>query len=124
MLLTGKQFKILNRKLISSLQLQADAGGKNFVYGIEVDVLLKGHKHRLQHSIDLVDQNNEKRVKAHSDLFTYELKVLKDVAMERYVLFIQDVKKVSEDVNLKIEELHEDMGKEVAKLNHNYSSLH
>ncbi|KAL7601611.1 hypothetical protein Lser_V15G20875 [Lactuca serriola] len=41
MLMSGKHFKILNRKLNSLLQLQADAGGKHSVSGIEVDVMLK-----------------------------------------------------------------------------------
>ncbi|CAI9287037.1 unnamed protein product [Lactuca saligna] len=53
-----------------------------------------------------------------------QVKALKDVSKERHVLLIQDVKKVRKDVNLKIQELREDMGKEVATLNHNYSSLH
>lgn len=41
MLMSGKQSKILNRKLNSVLQLQANAGGQNYVTGIEVDVMLK-----------------------------------------------------------------------------------
>lgn len=56
--------------------------------------------------------------------FNHELKELKAVAKERHLLFVQDVKKVREDVNLKIEELRVDMAKEIADLDHNYSSLH
>lgn len=92
--------------------------------GIEVDVMLKGQEHRLSEAIELVDQNNEKRVKAQSTSFNAELKDLKVVARERHVLFVQDLKKVREDINMKIEELCEDMAKEIAALEHNYSSLH
>ena len=35
------------------------------------------------------------------------------VTKERHVLFVQEVKKVREDVNLQIRELREDMQKEV-----------
>lgn len=37
--------------------------------------------------------------------FSFNLKDLKDVAKEHHILFIQDAKKVREDVNLKIQEL-------------------
>lgn len=39
--ISGKQFKILNRKPNSLLQLQEDAGNRHSVSGIEVDVMLK-----------------------------------------------------------------------------------
>lgn len=38
--------------------------------------------------------------------------------------FVEALKRVHEDVNLKIEELHSEMTKEVAKVDHNYSNLH
>lgn len=40
------------------------------------------------------------------------------------MLFVQDVKTVRENVNLKTEELRADMAKEIAALDHIYSSLH
>ena len=55
-------------------------------------------------------RNNEIRVKAQSSTFNSNLLDLKVVAKERHVLFIQDVKKVREDVNFKLQELKEDMG--------------
>ena len=48
MLMSGKQFKILNRKLNSLLLLQANARGRNIVSGIEVDVMLKDQELRLR----------------------------------------------------------------------------
>ena len=70
-----------------------------------------------------MDKSNELRIKAQSRSFNGALTDLKAIARERHVLFIQDVKKVREDVNPKIEELCEDMAKEVTLLEHNYSSL-
>ena len=48
MLMFGKQFKMLNRKLNSLLQLQADARSRYHVFVIDVDVLLKAQEHRLK----------------------------------------------------------------------------
>lgn len=42
MLMSGKQFKILNRKLNCLLQIQADGGGKNLISSIDMDVMLEG----------------------------------------------------------------------------------
>ncbi|CAI9275627.1 unnamed protein product [Lactuca saligna] len=47
MLITMKQFKILNTKLNSILQSQADLGGGNFVTSLEVDGMLKMIEGRL-----------------------------------------------------------------------------
>ncbi|CAI9299544.1 unnamed protein product [Lactuca saligna] len=124
MLLTRKQFKILNQKLNSLLQIQAGGGNKHSVSSLEVDIILKCQKHRLHEAISDVDRNTEKRVKAQSLNFTYDLIELKVVAKGRHFLFIQDVKKVREDVNFKLQELREDMGKEIDVLQQDYSSLH
>lgn len=64
MLLTGKQFKIFNRKLNSLLEVKAHSGDKHSVSSIEVDILLKRQENRLHEAISDVDRNNEKRVKA------------------------------------------------------------
>lgn len=45
--MSGKQFKILNKKLDSILQSQTDARGRNSVSSIEVDVMLKAEEDRL-----------------------------------------------------------------------------
>ena len=85
---------MLNRKLNSILKFQADSGLKHSVSGIKVDVMLKAVEHRLQHKIDVNDKNNELRLKAQNYLYTSSLKELRNVAKERHVLFVQDVKKV------------------------------
>ncbi|CAI9262736.1 unnamed protein product [Lactuca saligna] len=81
-------------------------------------------ENRLLDAITDADRQNEKRMKAQSMSFTSNLKYLKAIVKEGHILFIQDVKKVREDVNLKIQELREDIGKEVSALQHDYSSLH
>ncbi|CAI9302133.1 unnamed protein product [Lactuca saligna] len=90
MLMTMKQFKILNTKLNSILQSLADLGGVNSVTSLKVDDALK------------------------------ELKL---VAKERHVLFVQDVKKVREDVNYILQELRQDMEKEIAIVRTDFASL-
>ena len=68
MLMSGKQFKILNQKLNLILQSQADSGAKKSVSGIEVDVIIKAAKLRLHTKIDTNDENNARRMKAQGDL--------------------------------------------------------
>ncbi|CAI9262042.1 unnamed protein product [Lactuca saligna] len=124
MLMTMKQFKILNTKLNSILQSQADLGGGNSMTSLEVDGLLKlrewritskvsgmikDSESRLLEKIDICDHSNEMRVNSHKSTFEGDLKELKLVAKERHVLFVQDVKKVREDVNFKLQELRPDM---------------
>ena len=70
-----------------------------------------------------MDRNNEKRVKAPSSTFNSNLLELKAIARERHILLVQDVKKVREYVNFKLQELREDMGREIAILQQDYSSI-
>lgn len=55
-LISGKQFKILNRKLNSLLQLHADAKSRHNVTGIEVDVMLKAQENRLKSVMDHMEK--------------------------------------------------------------------
>ncbi|CAI9266780.1 unnamed protein product [Lactuca saligna] len=100
MLMSGKQFKILNRKLNSLLQLQVYGGGKDSVSGIEVDVMLKAQEHCIQDKLDQIYKNNELRDKSKFESFNGALRALKDVAKERHVMYVQDVKTIRENVNL------------------------
>ena len=71
--MTGQQSKILNRKLNSILQSQADSGAKTSVSGIEADVMLRTVELRMQKQMDVMDKNNELRVKAQTDSFNSAL---------------------------------------------------
>lgn len=118
MLMSRKQSKILNNKLNSILQSQVDAVGRNYVSSVEVDVMLKAHEARLFNKISCLvqdseswivenvdgnDKNNELRVKSPSSNFIEEVIGFKRVGIKRHLLFVQDVKKVREDVNLKLQ---------------------
>lgn len=73
--------------------------------------------------MDINDKNNELRGKSQSSTFNEELRDLQRVTKEHQVLFVQDVKKVHEDVNFKIQEIREDMSKEIAVVQRDYASL-
>ncbi|CAI9297485.1 unnamed protein product [Lactuca saligna] len=137
-LMKMKQFKILNTQLNSIFQSQADLGGGNSVTSLEVDGLLKmlegrisskvlgmikDSESRLLEKIDLCDHSNEMRVNAQKSTFEGDLKELKLVAKERHVLFVQDVKKVRENVNYKLQELRQDMKKEISNVRTEFASL-
>ncbi|CAI9290462.1 unnamed protein product [Lactuca saligna] len=97
MLMTMKQLKILNTKLNSILQSQADLGRGNLVTSLEVDGLLKMVEGRisskvsgmikdsescLPEKIDLCDHSNEIGVNAQKSTFEGDLKELKCAARE------------------------------------------
>ncbi|CAH1428483.1 unnamed protein product [Lactuca virosa] len=69
---------------------------------------------RLLEKVDHNDQNNELRVNSLTSMFRGEVNEFKHLVKERHVLFVQDVKKVREDVNLQLQELRQDMQKETS----------
>ncbi|CAI9277319.1 unnamed protein product [Lactuca saligna] len=136
MLMTMKPFKILNSKLNSILQSQADVGSVG-VTSLEVDSLMKLMEGRViskasrlikdseSRVLEKVDQHHastENRINSQNADFVREVKDLKMVTKERNVLFVQEVKKVREDVNLQIRELCEEMQKEVQIVQQDYAS--
>lgn len=91
---------------------------------IEVDVLLKAQEHRLKTVMEQIETKHEERLKRQADTFQHEVKELQAVAKEHHIMFVEAVNKVKEDVNLKFEEIHTEMSKEIVKLDQNYSNLH
>ncbi|CAI9262773.1 unnamed protein product [Lactuca saligna] len=73
---------------------------------------------------DRMDKNNELKVKFQSNSFDVAFRDLKATAKSRHVLYVQDVKAVRENVNLNIQELHEDVTNEIATVDKNSSTLH
>ena len=55
---------------------------------------------RILEKVDHNDQNYELRVNSKNSTFLGEVKDLKSMAKERHILFVQDVNKVHEDINL------------------------
>ncbi|CAI9284440.1 unnamed protein product [Lactuca saligna] len=138
MIMTMKPFKILNSKLNSILQSQADVGNAG-INLLQVDSLMKETENRLLsknsglirdsesrilEKIDQSDSSTENRIKFLRTDFLKEVKDLRMFTKERHVLFVQEVKKVREDVNMQIRELREEMTKEVQTLNQGYDSAH
>ncbi|CAI9290737.1 unnamed protein product [Lactuca saligna] len=82
---------------------------------MEVGVLLKSQEDRLKAAMEQIESNPEESVKHHVETFQNEFKVLHEVAKERHVLFVEEVKQVQEYVNLKVESLNSKMSKEVTK---------
>ena len=136
--MTMKQYKILNQKLNSIIQSHADLGGGSSISSLEIDSMfklcesriitkvsgmLKAYESMLMEKIDFTDQTNELRIKNQRSDFMGELKDLRTVTKERHVLFVQEVKKVREDVNSKIQELREDMNKEILSVQPDYMYL-
>lgn len=48
MLISGRKLKIINHKLNSLLQIQADTGGWNSVFGVDVEFMLMSQENRLK----------------------------------------------------------------------------
>ncbi|CAI9287683.1 unnamed protein product [Lactuca saligna] len=96
MLIRMKQFKILNKKSNSILQSQVDLGSSLSVSIMEVDDLLKTFEAKVASKFS--------RMVRDSEMLRGEVKEFKNL--------VKDVKKVREDVNLKIQELRQDMQKD------------
>ncbi|CAI9285071.1 unnamed protein product [Lactuca saligna] len=139
MIMSMKQFKILIKKLNYIIQSQVDTVGNNSVLGMAIDGLLKAVEARLVskmsgmlkdsecriiEKLDHNDQNSELQVNSLDTKFFGTVKDLQAVAKERHTLFVLDVKKVREDVNFKLQELREEMTKEVTVVQKDYASLH
>ncbi|CAI9277586.1 unnamed protein product [Lactuca saligna] len=86
--------------------------------------MLKASEIVLMEKVDYLDQTTELHLKNQRSDFLGEVKDLRSVGKERHVLFVQEVKKVRVDVNSKIQELHEQMNKEILSVQHDYPSLH
>ncbi|CAI9283912.1 unnamed protein product [Lactuca saligna] len=86
-------------------------------------VMIKDFEARVLEKVDLNDQTNDNRMSSQRKDFLHEVKELKAVTREWHVLYVQEVKKVREDVNLQIEELWEDMQKEVQVVQQDYAFI-
>ena len=89
MLMSGKQFMIVNHKLNSFLQIQAYTGARNFVTGVEVDIMLNSQENWLKLCMEKIEQQHDERLKHHARTFEYEVTKLRDVAKERHEFFVE-----------------------------------
>ncbi|CAI9277704.1 unnamed protein product [Lactuca saligna] len=86
--------------------------------------LIRDSESRILEKTDQNDSSTENRINSLRSDFLKEVKDLKIVTKERHVLFVQEVKKVREDVNMQIRELRETMTKEVQHIQQGYESAH
>lgn len=86
--------------------------------------MLKAQELQLKEMMDRIDKNNKMCVKLQSESFNHEVKDMREISKERHIFFGEAVKKVREDVNFKIEEIRQEMKKEVVNVYQNYSTLH
>ncbi|CAH1446505.1 unnamed protein product [Lactuca virosa] len=91
LIMSGKQFKILNSKMNSILQFLADTGSKHYVSGVEVDYLLTTQESRLSTLIDDVDKRNDEMVLNHSRSINGEISKLSDVSKELHELLAKQL---------------------------------
>ncbi|CAI9280701.1 unnamed protein product [Lactuca saligna] len=64
------------------------------------------------------------RLAFHSKSYDYEIQKLHGVAKEHHELFVEQVTKMKEPVDLKIAKLKSELSKEVQKMEQNYTLLH
>ena len=89
-----------------------------------MEYLLKSQEDRFQSLVEGIEKKQAKRLVAHSKRFNYAIQKHRDVAKERYDIFVEQVTKMKEYVELKVVELKSKMSKEVPKMEQNYTFLH
>ncbi|CAI9289793.1 unnamed protein product [Lactuca saligna] len=92
--------------------------GGSSVSSFEIDGLMKACEARM------VSKMSELRINSFNSKHVGAVKELTNVQKERHTLFVMDVKKVREDVNLKLQELRDDMVREVTVVQNDYATLH
>lgn len=124
LIISGKQYKILNSKMNSLFQFMGNTIGKNCVTRVEVDYLLKAQESRLRTLNGEVDKNHEERLVTHSSSFNHEITKLRDVAKARHEIIMENMTETKESLLLKVTKFQTSMSKEVKKLEDNYNFLH
>ncbi|XP_023735583.2 uncharacterized protein LOC111883500 [Lactuca sativa] len=114
---------VTSMKLKAIIQTQADSGRISSISAMEVDVMIKGAEKRIMEKVDQTDKNNELRIKAQGSNFTSVVQDLKAATKECHILFVQDVKKVREDVNFKIHELKSELAKDLQDIHTKHADV-
>ncbi|KAL7610158.1 hypothetical protein Lser_V15G11463 [Lactuca serriola] len=95
-----------------------------FWFGGVTSGLIRDSESRILEKTDQSDSSTENRINSLRTDFLKEVKDLKMITKEHHVLFVQEVKKVREDVNMQIRELREEMTKEVKNIHQGFESAH
>ncbi|CAI9285985.1 unnamed protein product [Lactuca saligna] len=86
--------------------------------------MLRDTKSRILEKVDQNDQTTELRINSFNSKYVGAVKELTNVQKERHTLFVMDVKKLREDVNLNLQELCDDMVRELTVFQNDYATLH
>ncbi|CAI9269813.1 unnamed protein product [Lactuca saligna] len=89
-----------------------------------VSGMIRDSESRILEKVDHTDQTAELRINSFNLKYVGAVKELTNVQKERHTLFIMDVKKLREDVILKLQELRDDMVREVAVVQNDYATLY
>lgn len=73
MLIPGKQFKILNSKIKTLLQVVADTGGEHYVSGVEVQYMMKPQESHVRDLMEGIEKKLAEVVDFHSKSYDYEV---------------------------------------------------
>ncbi|CAI9293826.1 unnamed protein product [Lactuca saligna] len=117
-------------------QVSSRHGGGSLVSSFEIDGLLKACEARMVSNmsgmlkdsvlrilekIDHAEHTKELRINSFNSKY---VGVVKELTNVQNTLFVMDLKKVREDINLKLQELHDDMVREVTVVQNDYATLH
>ncbi|CAH1412920.1 unnamed protein product [Lactuca virosa] len=75
MIMLGKQFKILNNKLNSLLLIQAHTGGRNVIFGVEIEYMLKSQENRLRSLVENIEKQQVERLEDHANHLNTRFKI-------------------------------------------------
>ncbi|CAI9286377.1 unnamed protein product [Lactuca saligna] len=75
----------------------------------KVSGMIKDIESKILEKVDQSDHTTELRINSFNTKYVGAVKELTNVQKERHTLFVMDVKKLREDVNLKLQELRDDM---------------
>ncbi|CAI9286399.1 unnamed protein product [Lactuca saligna] len=129
----------LSKETTQPPQVSSRHGGGSLVSNFEIDGLMKAcearivsrmsgilrdTESRILEKVDQNDQNIELRVNSFNYKYVGAVKELTNVQKQRHTLFVMDVKKVREDGNLKLQDLRDDMVREVAVVQNDYATPH
>ncbi|CAH1447301.1 unnamed protein product [Lactuca virosa] len=89
-----------------------------------MEYLLRSQENHFRSLVESLEQKKVESLVVHSKRFDYEIQKLRDVAKEHHDIFVEQVMKMKEFVDLKVAELNSEMAKEVEKMEKNYTFLH
>ncbi|CAI9289560.1 unnamed protein product [Lactuca saligna] len=116
LIMSGKQFKILNSKMNSLFQIVADNEGKHYVTGTEMDYLMKAQESQLRNLIADIEQKQAELLAFHSKTYDYKIQSLHDNDKARHDIFMESLNETKEPLDVKVVELKSLMTKEIKKL--------